>query len=601
MLQMKRTLPILALFAVILTASAADKWTKVQSKNFVLVGNANENQIREVAENLELFRTAYSRFFTLQERAASVGTIVVVFKTDDSFRPYKPLYQGRPANIAGYFQGGQDVNYIALSADIKTPRVIYHEYVHQLMSDNLASLPPWFQEGFAECFSTLEIEGKDKKIRMGRAIGEHVGLLSQRRFMPLEQLFAVTQESKEYNEEEKQGLFYAESWALVHYMMLGPKDRRDKFLEFLNGLNKGTSAPAVFQQVFQTDLQSFQKVFEAYILQQQSWPAMEISSPGRLDRKRDMTAKTLSEAQAEFYLGDLLLHSSRIPEGEVHLRNAVRLDPVLADAQSGMGRLLLRQNKETEAMTYLRRATELDPKNYLTHYYYASSIQSRNRTQTEEDWSRARSELLKAIELAPQFVAATEMLANMNLSRNAEMPQTVDLLRKARVFAPGNDNLTVMLAFALLRTSERESARGLAEAVLMKASLSPTMRRNAETVLASLNRSSTGEAQVRTVPDATPLALPLDAVKARGILTLMECRNGVTLSLVADGKTLKFHSATPDGIRFKSLDPALVSTLGCGPLPGNGVSATVTYRPRGSADSLGEPLLVELGDNSLSR
>src|SRR6188474_3334268 len=137
MLQMKRTLPILALFAVILTASAADEWTKVQSKNFLLVGNANENQIREVAENLELFRTAYSRFFTLQERAASVGTIVVVFKTDDSFRPYKPLYQGRPANIAGYFQGGQDVNYIALSADIKTPRVIYHEYVHQLMSDNL--------------------------------------------------------------------------------------------------------------------------------------------------------------------------------------------------------------------------------------------------------------------------------------------------------------------------------------------------------------------------------------------------------------------------------------------------------------------------------
>ncbi len=601
MFQMKRTLPILALLAVILTASAADKWTKVQSKNFMLVGNANENQIREVAENLELFRTAYSRFFTLQERAASVGTIVVVFKTDDSFRPYKPLYQGRPANIAGYFQGGQDVNYIALSADIKTPRVIYHEYVHQLMSDNLASLPPWFQEGFAECFSTLEIEGKDKKIRMGRAIGEHVGLLSQRRFMPLEQLFAVTQESKEYNEEEKQGLFYAESWALVHYMMLGPKDRRDKFLEFLNGLNKGTSAPAVFQRVFQTDLPSFQKVFEAYILQQQSWPAMEISSPGRLDRKRDMTAKTLSEAQAEFYLGDLLLHSSRLPEGEVHLRNAVRLDPMLADAQSGMGRLLLRQNKETEAMAYLRRATELDPKNYLTHYYYASSIQSRNRTQTEEDWSTARSELLKAIELAPQFVAATEMLANMNLSRNADMPQTVELLRKARVFAPGNDNLTVMLAFALLRTSERESARGLAEAVLMKASLSPTMRRNAETVLASLNRSSTADAQVRTVPDATPLALPLDAVKARGILTLMECRDGVTLSLVADGKTLKFHSTTPDGIRFKSLDPALVSTLGCGPLPGNGVSATVTYRPRGSADSLGEPLLVELGDNRLSR
>ena len=179
--------------------TAADKWTRVQSKNFLLVGNASENQIRDLGENLELFRTAYSKFFPLRESASSVGTTVVLFKSDNAFRPYKPLYQGKPANIAGYFQGGPDMNYIALSAEIETPRVIYHEYVHRLMSDNLSSLPPWFQEGFAECFSTLEIEGRDRKIRLGRAIAEHVELLNYRRFMPLEQLFGVTEGSPEYN------------------------------------------------------------------------------------------------------------------------------------------------------------------------------------------------------------------------------------------------------------------------------------------------------------------------------------------------------------------------------------------------------------------
>lgn len=576
-----RTLLLLSLFVYPVTASAADKWTAVQSKHFLLVGNATENQIRDVAENLELFRTAYGKFFKPQE-TATADTTVIVFKSDASFRPHKPLYQGKPANIAGYFQGGEDKNLIVLSADIETPRVIYHEYVHKLMSDNLASLPPWFQEGFAECFSTLEIEGRDKKLRLGRAIGEHVALLNDRRFMPLEQLFAVTHESKEYNEAERQGLFYAESWALVHYMMLGPQDRTTRFFEFLNGLNKGTPAPVVFQRVFQTDLATFQKAFEAYIQQRLAWPAMEINSPGRLDRNKEMTARTLTEAEASFHLGDMLLHDGRPAEAEPHLQTALRLDPNLADAQAAMGRLLLRQDKNSEAMAYLERATQLDPKDYLAHYYYASAIQGPNGKQTDEEWRLARSKLLKAIELAPQFVAATELLANMNLVRGTEIPETIQLLRRARTFAPGNDNLVVMLAFALSRTPEREQARPLAEAVLMKSSLTPTMRKNAEAVLASLNRSR------NALPEE-------DARRVRGTLTGIECNdNGATLLVAVNGTMTKFHTSSPHQIVFRTVtSDALPGPIGCGPIPGSGKPAIIYYRTASSSGSAGEPLAVE--------
>ena len=582
---------LLLLFVYPVTASAADKWTAVQSKHFLLVGNASESQIRDVAENLELFRTAYGKFFKPQE-TATVDTKVIVFKSDSAFRPHKPLYQGKPANIAGYFQGGEDKNLIVLSADIETPRVIYHEYVHKLMSDNLASLPPWFQEGFAECFSTLEIEGRDKKLRLGRAIGEHVALLNDRRFMPLEQLFAVTHESKEYNEVEKQGLFYAESWALVHYMMLGPQDRTTRFFEFLNGLNKGTPAPAVFQRVFQTDIPTFQKTFEAYIQQRLAWPAMEINSPGRLDRNKEMTARTLTEAEASFHLGDMLLHDNRFADAEPHIRTALRLDPKLADAQTAMGRLLLHQNKNNEAMAYFERATQLDPKNYVAHYYYATAVHRPNQKQTDEEWRLARTELLKAIELAPQFIAATELLANMNLVREAEIPETIQLLRKARPFAPGDDNLVVMLAFALSRTPEREQARPLAEAVLMKSSLSPAMRKNAEAVLASLNqwRNALRESSV------TPFAAPLDgAERVRGTLTGIECNNnGATLLVTVNGTMARFHSTSPTQIQFSAVaSGSLPGPIACGPLPGGGATAIIYYRQPATSGSAGEPLAVE--------
>jgi len=193
-----------------LPAAALDKWIRVQSKNFTLVGNATENEIREVAEGLEVFRTAFSRFFKLKE-GSSVATTVTVYRSDQAFKPFKPLYEGKPANLAGYFQPGSDMNFIALAADMDTPRVIYHEYVHRLMSDNMASQPLWFQEGFAECFSSMEIIGRDKKVRLGRAIAEHVLLLNERRFLPLERLFAVEHDSQEYNEEEKQGIFAAQN------------------------------------------------------------------------------------------------------------------------------------------------------------------------------------------------------------------------------------------------------------------------------------------------------------------------------------------------------------------------------------------------------
>lgn len=637
---MKRTILIAVLLLCALPAAAADKWTRVQSKNFILAGSASENQIRDVAENLEVFRTAFGRFFKLKE-GSSVGTTVIVFRSDDAFKPFKPLYQGKPANISGYFQPGPDMNFISLAADMETPRVIYHELVHRIMSDNMGSLPPWFQEGFAECFSTMEIEGKDKKVRMGRAIAEHVALLNERRFMPLDKLFAVVHGSPEYNEAEKQGLFYAESWAFVHYMMFNAPERRTQFITFLNGLGNGTPAPQVFQEVFNTDLASFQKVFEAYIQQRMAWNALELTTPGGLDRSKDMTARTLSEGESEFYLGDLLLHTRRLPEAETHLAKAIKLDPKLGAAHASMGRLLMSNKNDAEALGYLQRATELEPGNYLTHYYYASLINGRKATLSDAEWATMRAELQKTIELAPQFIEATEMLANANLSRNIDMPQTAELLANALKVAPGRDYLALQLAFALSRTQQRESARPLVRSILAKPSLELASRQSAQSLLDFLdralavdnaNRAATERVSLNSqltpgfantpdaeapelrraaptpvvpapAPEFTPeerarLERELDALapgtaKMRGLLTLLDCRNGLTLSLVADGKTVKFHTATPGGIKFTSFNSAVTGQIACGPTPGNGVPAAIVYRVMASGDSIGEPLNVE--------
>ena len=67
-----------ALFLVLLLAAvpatAAAKWTEVRTKNFLLVGDASPNQIREVGESLELFRWGFLQFFKIPRSPSSVAT-----------------------------------------------------------------------------------------------------------------------------------------------------------------------------------------------------------------------------------------------------------------------------------------------------------------------------------------------------------------------------------------------------------------------------------------------------------------------------------------------------------------------------------------------
>ncbi|HKB89316.1 MAG TPA: hypothetical protein VKC60_02240, partial [Opitutaceae bacterium] len=91
------------------SAQAKDTWTLVHSKNFTLVGNASEKDIRQVATRLEQFREAFILLLKGAKFETPVPTTVVVFKSASSYKPFNV------GNNAGYFQKGDDVNYITLT------------------------------------------------------------------------------------------------------------------------------------------------------------------------------------------------------------------------------------------------------------------------------------------------------------------------------------------------------------------------------------------------------------------------------------------------------------------------------------------------------
>src|SRR2546422_5128066 len=155
LMAMKRILALFTLLLLAHTSLAADKWLNIRSRNFLLVGNASESDIRRVGRTLEDFRTALAMMFPKMDQSSTVPVTVLVFKNDESLKPYKPLYQGQPSNALAFFQPGEDINYIAVTPVIGSPNIVLHEYVHFLLRENVGGLPLLITDCLSEGHSSF--------------------------------------------------------------------------------------------------------------------------------------------------------------------------------------------------------------------------------------------------------------------------------------------------------------------------------------------------------------------------------------------------------------------------------------------------------------
>jgi len=460
------TLLCLLLWNLAGQATAKDTWTSVRSRNFFLIGNASEKEIKQVGTRLEQFREVFTLLFKGMNFSATVPTTVVVFKSDSSYRPFKPN-----ANTAGYFQSGPDVNYITLTTEVKGEQnpynVIFHEYTHLLVNNTMGNAPTWFNEGLAEYYSTFSISG-DQKVELGKPIASHVYLLRDK-ILPLRTLFQVDQKSPYYNERDKQSVFYAESWALLHYLILGNNGQRAALISpFIKLMDAGVPMEEAFQQTFQSTFEKMEKELREYV-RHDRYPIVTGEFKQKVTFDTEMQTAPISDAEAQAYLGDLLLHSNRA-ESESYLQKALALDPGLEMANASLAMLRVRQGKLDEARQSLERAVSANSQNYLIHYYYAYALSRQGMSDTQLVTSyptatvaKMRQELQKAIQLRPDFPESYRLLAFVNLVDGSQLDESIALLKRVLTASPGRNDLLLMLAQVYLRKEDYKTSRQILE------------------------------------------------------------------------------------------------------------------------------------------
>jgi hypothetical protein len=451
----------------------AAEWRWLVTPHFLLLSNTADTAARDALIELEEFRSAFLIFSRLTPEVPQ-RTIVVLFATEAEFNSYKPLYRRKRKDVAGYFKG-TDINafmVLALGPDQDSnKRVLYHEYVHSLYHEVGWEPPLWFNEGSAEVFSTFQVKGGIAEI--GRIPPWHLSLLRQERLMPLASLFAVTHESPEYNESRQQGMFYAESWALAHFLIYnGDPALRAKFHAALVQLGSGDAA--AFQAALGISLADLQSQLDAYIYRGSFQFFKEPFN--KTDAVRAIKTKVMDPVERDCILGVVGLNAKMPADAAYSLRLLWERFPTSPLPHEIRAMHALQEGEFQLGEEELFRAVELNTSNLRTYWYLARLLGDTWLTsdltpykRIEEETARhLRSLIQRVLQEYPGAMETWEEWARTEAFAPSPQPAALDAIEgKARASKEDPHALKMLMwvAFARMRLGDDAAAGKLAAAV----------------------------------------------------------------------------------------------------------------------------------------
>jgi len=590
------------------------KWLQVRSPHFTVMGDVAVRELRRVAERMEQLHAALGQL-TRVSTADTGDVTVVVFKDQRSFQPFQPRYDGKPAPVAGYFLPGP-MNYIGILADrdYDYANLVYHEYVHLAAARALGPLPPWLSEGIAEFYSTFEVMDSGRMVQIGRVPVHHLDRL-RHEFLPLATLAKVDRDSPFYNERDKSSAFYAESWALVHFLYLGKERKYGKrFGPFVEALLNGVPFEVACEQQLGTPLPALEQEVRQY-LGSLVFTAMRGTLPETLGALARLDATPVPEADAHAALAQLLLFLDQAEDARAHLDHAITVDPKQPLALARLADILAGAGKADEARALLGRAATAPGATYLSQFYRASALEHLGATDSAALVSAWRD----VTTLNPNFAEGLTRLAQARADARDDLDEALTLQRRAMELTPGRDEYILGFARILIMRGDTRAAREVLGPLVARGS-TPRIKTAARSYLGmaaqvELARAAGTEAPMAarppegpSAPQAPPPGAPAPAATGRpdlrppqageaqafGTLAAIECaQDGSVLVLQTAGGSLRMRGGTLDRVEFVSFRPDVAGGISCGAQP-QALPVLTTYRPGPQADTVGEVVVVEV-------
>lgn len=437
-----------------------DGWIRMESPNFELYSDQSEWESRRILHDLEVLRSVFFQEMKMVEKRR-VNVTVYAFSRSDEYKFYTRASIDDRKETAGMYVSRPDRAMILLRP-IDNPevarRVVFHEYVHHLFRAVGEEPPLWFNEGLAELLGGIQIDRKS--VTIGHPLPDRLAGLQRAELLPLETLFQVDHGSRHYNSDDHAGLFYAQSWALLHYWRFGkskiPEESVHRFMAVAGRrkLLEQTNIQSLFEECFGMTYRDMERQLKRYVRRGRytygKVPMPEI--PGR-----DTYALTaMTEAGMRVRLAELAVRMRGDPVGQLVLieeGQAEDADPRIfealgGDAASRDDRLLARD--------YWQRAAELGSNNSAVlrelaradwDKWFAHFLPTFRLPEAEAD--KMRAWLVASIRAEPNQDEAYQMLAWIEGFVAEPRPGNINAVQSR--FKLMDDKARTLLALAMSR------------------------------------------------------------------------------------------------------------------------------------------------------
>jgi Flp pilus assembly protein TadD len=444
-------------------------WIEVRSPHFVVSSNAGEKEARRIADQFEQIRTLFHTAFANLRVDPAQPVLILAAKNESTMKMLLPEDWEVKGHVhpAGLYQQGEDKHYVILRLDsggANPFHALYHEYTHALLHLNFTGLPLWLDEGLAEFYGNSQLG--EKESRIGTIDETHLYILGQNKLLPIETLLNVEHGSPYYNEANRASVFYAESWALVHYLMLDPEAQQRQLLKnFLTTWDKSGSQIEAAQQVF-GDLKRFGQVIEGYARQTRFLVGVIKNAQQVADKS--YTVRSLPPGEVLALRGDCAAHRNQLEQAKPLLEQAVQLAPNLAMTHEAMGYYKYRKEDPSGADAEMKKAMELGSASFVAPYYHGMLL-LRGGLGAPEAMQEAIKSFEKATQINPQFAPAFEGLAHAYSVNPETQKQAVEAGIRAAKLEPTTRAYAINLVHLLLNNNRDADARQLAQRLLDKA------------------------------------------------------------------------------------------------------------------------------------
>ena len=343
-----------------LALAAADPWLRITSSNFELFTTAGERTGRDLIRHFEQVRSFFLQAFGKRLRNSRPARLIV-FRSAREYAAYRPN-----EFAAAFYQPGDRHDFIVMSSGSKDHYpVAVHEFTHLMVHQSGANLPAWLNEGLAELYSNLEPAGA--KILVGKVPPGRAQTLLNSQWIDLHTLLAVEHNSPYYNEKSRAGMFYSESWALVHMLNLNLA-YRPRLSALVAALNEGDAEQA-FVTAYGKRIDNVQEDLRGYLKGNTINAAVfDIQLPKAVDAPEIETGASFP---ARLALAELLAnYRGKLDQARAAYQELAKDYPGKWEVEDGWARLNWRERKLEDAARHFARAAELgctDPQVFLEH------------------------------------------------------------------------------------------------------------------------------------------------------------------------------------------------------------------------------------------